>query len=70
MGLISTLTEIALSHALALLPHCMLQEGRHYSGGFLTVYSKAVQCWPESGSVSLCRMNAGWGVVEELYFLR
>lgn len=28
----------------------------------LVVYSKAVQCWPELGSVSLCRMNAGVGV--------
>lgn len=27
----------------------------------LIVYSKAVQCWPELGSVSLCRMNAGVG---------
>lgn len=30
-------------------------------GGVLTVYSKAVQCWPEWGSVSLYRMNAGLG---------
>lgn len=63
-GLVSILTEIALVLARALLPHCMLQEGRYCGEGgvVLIVYSKAVQCWPELGSVSLCRMNAGVGV--------